>query len=1252
MEKKLSNSIINLAKISQSAHILELPDLIDTQFSSYEAFLQWNTDPEKRMDHGLQSVFKESFPIESLNEDIVLEFVSYSFGEPKWSVLECKERGVTYAAPLRSVIRLVSKETGEVREQTVYIGDIPLMTNKGTFIINGAERVVVSQLHRSPGIFFFYDAQQKVSSARIIPYRGSWLELEMDAKGILIVRIDRKKKFPATLLLKAIGVGNNEDILRTFYDTELIDVSIRSNAELRKLVGRRTACSVIAPETKEVVVYAGEKINQDTLNIFRELQIKDVEFLIFPMGKDDVTIINCLEKDGANDQSEALHKISQILRPGDPVSTENASIELEKTFFYAKSYDLGRVGRYKINNKFRYHSPENFNTSTRVLRPFDLVMTLRYFVNLVNEVPEYNYDDIDHLGNRRVRSIGELLTNQIKIGFSRMERVVRERMTIQDADIVTPQALISIKPIVAVMNDFFGSSQLSQFMDQTNPLSELTHKRRLNALGPGGLSRDRAGFEVRDVHYSHYGRMCPIETPEGPNIGLIVSMGTYCRVNEYGFLETPYRKVIDSKISSEVEYLTSDIEEHFNIAQASSPLNPDGSFQETLVSCRRRDDFPLCIPEEIHYMDMSPMQIVSVSTALIPFLEHDDANRALMGSNMQRQAVPLLYSEYPLVGTGMEFRAAYDSRTCLLAEEDGVLVKADSKAIQVASGSLSSLENLDPAKIRHYPLIRYQRSNQGTCVNHEPTVRMKQIILPDPKCTEAEITHVGKSYIEYKPLSPESSKTAVNPQSKRIPLKEAEEEFAPLVKTGDRVVHGQNVAGQKISAPKYNKQGGLSKPATVLANGPAVDNKRLALGKNVLVAFMPWEGYNFEDAILMSERIVKDDVFTSVHIEEYEIQARETKLGREIITRDIPNLNDKAFRDLNEDGIIRVGAEVYAGDILVGRVTPRRDVDLSPEYKLLHSIFGDKAREIKDTSLRMPNGTEGVVIGTSYYSSENGDDLPVGVETLVKVFVAKKSHLQVGDKMAGRHGNKGVIARILPEEDMPFMEDGTPIDIILNPLGVPSRMNIGQILESQLGFAAKKLGLHFEVPIFSSFSEKDLAKYMKEAGLPEDCKFNLYDGRTGDKFESKVFCGYIYILKLAHLVDDKIHARSTGPYSLVTQQPLGGKAQFGGQRLGEMEVWALEAYGASHTLQELLTVKSDDMVGRARMYEAIIKDFTSVSSSTPESFNVLMQELRGLALDISLYGDNGERMELSDLEESLNRIRRRSKIKLDSIERE
>ncbi|HMV78955.1 MAG TPA: DNA-directed RNA polymerase subunit beta, partial [Leptospiraceae bacterium] len=873
------------------------------------------------------------------------------------------------------------------------------------------------------------------------------------------------------------------------------------------------------------------------------------------------------------------------------------------------------------------HKPEIFKEcEDRTLRPEDIIETVRYLVMLISEVENYFHDDIDHLGNRRIRSVGELLSNQLKLGFSRVERVIKERMTVQEVEQQTPRLLISIKPITAVINEFFGSSQLSQFMDQINPLAELTHKRRLNALGPGGLSRDRAGFEVRDVHYSHYGRMCPIETPEGPNIGLILSMSSYARVNDYGFLETPYRLVKSGRVhKKEIEYLTADREEYHYIAQASATIDDKGDFKDKLIPTRHRSDFPFRSPNEIQYMDIAPMQVVSVSTALIPFLEHDDANRALMGSNMQRQAVPLLVEEAPFVGTGMEERAAYDSRICVIAKRNGVVVKVDASKICVKEeGSKELIE---------YHLLKYKKTNQGTCFNQKPVAKV--IMASD----DGKITKITKEKIEF------TSETGVK---YNYELFETYREFTPLVKEGIHVTKGTAIAGQVVYGEKLDPNGNIIVKGTVLADGPAIDNGYLALGKNVLVGFMPWEGYNFEDAIVISENIVKDDVFTSVHIEEFEIQARETKLGQEQITRDIPNLSDKAFRDLDETGVIRIGAEVKAGDILVGMVTPKGETDLTPEYKLLHSIFGEKAKEVRDSSLRMPNGSEGTVIDIKRFSREKGDDLPAGVEEMVKVYVARKRKLVVGDKMAGRHGNKGVVARVVAVEDMPYMEDGTPLDIVLNPLGVPSRMNLGQIFETQLGFIGEKLGLNFETPVFDGATEADISKYSQEASLPQDSKFALIDGRTGERFINRVFCGYIYMLKLAHLVDDKMHARSTGPYSLVTQQPLGGKAQFGGQRLGEMEVWALEAYGASHTLQELLTIKSDDMLGRARIYEAIVKGIHSIKPGIPESFNVLVQELRGLALDIIITDVEGSQVDISDYEDEFSRSKK--KIKIESIE--
>ena len=1210
-----------------------LPNLIQIQKKSFDWFIQSDTkDPTKRNNQGLEAVFQETFPIESPNGDVIMEYSHYLLGENRKDQQECKDTDSTFALPLKAVIRLIIKETGEIREQVVYMGDIPIMTEQGTFIINGAERVVVSQLHRSPGIFFAFDQMKGTFSARVIPYRGSWLEFEIDNKGILVAKIDRKKKFPATLLLKSlhnlagISVNSNEEVLRLFYSSKKEKLLNATPKDLKKIIGRRTISDIINYETGEVMLEAGAKINEDNIDILKEMKVKEVNLIDFPNGKDNPIIISCLEKDGVNDFEEAIKKFHSIMRPGEPSSIENAEAELKRLFFSPKTFDLGKVGRYKINSKFEYHKPEFFKTcEDRTLRREDIIETLRYLVMLISEVENYFHDDIDHLGNRRVRSVGELLSNQLKLGFSRVERVIKERMTVQDVESQTPQLLISIKPITAVINEFFGSSQLSQFMDQINPLAELTHKRRLNALGPGGLSRDRAGFEVRVVHYSHYGRMCPIETPEGPNIGLILSMSSFARVNDYGFLETPYRTVKAGKVNKSIEYLTADREEYHYIATSSSALDEKSEFKSKLISTRHRSDFPYRGPNEVQYMDIAPMQVVSVSTSLIPFLEHDDANRALMGSNMQRQAVPLLVEEAPFVGTGMEGRSAYDSRICVIAKKNGVVVKIDANKVYVREEG-----SKDPIA---YNLVKYKKTNQGTCFNQKPVVSVLYAEKPGTisKITPDEIEVTSDSNIVIK-----------------YPLKTINRDYTSLSKEGATVTKGTILAGQVVYGEKFDEQGNLIQKGTILADGPAIDNGYLALGKNVLVAFMPWEGYNFEDAIVISERIVKEDVFTSIHIEEFEIQARETKLGQEQITRDIPNLSDKAFRDLDETGVIRIGAEVKAGDILVGMVTPKGETDLTPEYKLLHSIFGEKAKEVRDSSLRVANGSEGTVIDVKRYSRDRGDELPAGVEELVKVYVARKRKLLVGDKMAGRHGNKGVVARVVPLEDMPYMQDGTPVDIVLNPLGVPSRMNLGQIFETQLGYVAEKLGLAFETPVFDGATEADIEKYANDANLPMDSKFILRDGRTGVNFINKVFCGYIYMMKLAHLVDDKMHARSTGPYSLVTQQPLGGKAQFGGQRLGEMEVWALEAYGASHTLQELLTIKSDDMLGRARIYEAIVKGIHSIKSGIPESFNVLVQELRGLALDIIITDSEGSTVDIADYEDEYSRSKK--KIKIESIE--
>jgi len=1171
-----SKKVVNFGKINAG---LDLPNLIKVQLESYEWFLQRNST--KKLNQGLENIFKDIFPIESPHEGLVLEYIDYEFGEPKYSVYECKERDVTYALPLKATMRLIRKDSMEVREQVVYMGDIPLMTSRGTFVVNGAERVVVNQLHRSPGIFFFFDETDRIFSSRIIPNHGSWLEFETESKGHIIARIDRKKKFPATLLIKALGFETNEEVAKLFYETT--KVKLKSEEDYDNLNGKRVAQDVVSKESGEVLIEVAERINIDIIDQIKEEKIKDVEILNFPNDKDDSFLRATLDSEGDyikknfkkgdlegySSYELALLTIHSVMRPAEPTNLENAQKELDRLFFNPRSYSLGKVGRYKINSKFA-----SYNFQDLTLYKEDIISSLKYILYLIAEADGYEaqfedeegkkgkefiptiIDDIDHLGNRRIRSVGELVMNQVKVGFQRMERVIKERMTIQDLDVITPQALVSIKPIAAVINEFFGSSQLSQFMDQTNPLAELTHKRRLNALGPGGLSRERAGFEVRDVHPSHYGRMCPIETPEGPNIGLIVSLSVYGQINQFGFLETPYRAVENGRVTDKIEYLTANKEDNYFIAQANALLDEKGNFVRNLIPCRNKGNFPYKKPKEIQYMDVSPNQIFSVSTGLIPFLEHDDANRALMGSNMQRQAVPLLFEEAPLVGTGIEVVAAKDSGVIVTAERSGEVVGVDADSIEIKNSS---------GKIDKYELLKFKRTNQGTCFNQKPVVQI-----------------------------------------------------------GDKVKKGD-----------------------VISDGPAIDNGRLALGKNILVAFMPWMGYNFEDAILISERLVKDDVYTSIHIEQLEIDARETKLGKEVITRDIPNLSDKAFKNLDEDGIIQIGSVVEPDDILVGKITPKGEQELTPEYKLLHSIFGEKAREIRDTSLKVPNGVEGIVVDVKKFSRENGDELAPGVEELVKVYIADKRRVSVGDKMAGRHGNKGVISKIIPEYDMPYLPDGTPIDIVLNPLGVPSRMNLGQLFETELGWAAKELGLIIETPIFDGATESDIRDYLKKANLPEDSKSLLYDGRTGEPFKNSVMVGYVYMLKLAHMVDDKIHARSTGPYSLVTQQPLGGKAQFGGQRLGEMEVWALEAYGAAYTLQELLTVKSDDMLGRARVYEAIVKGINSVSPGIPESFNVLIQELRGLALDVKIYDDNGTLMELSDWTDSFNRSKK--KIKIDSL---
>lgn len=1123
MAKALATGSRERYSFARIQEVLELPNLIELQHQSYRWFLN----------EGLREVFEDISPITDFTGNLVLEFIDYSLGEPKYSVQECRERDVTYAAPLRVRVRLINKESGEVKEQEVFMGDFPLMTEKGTFIINGAERVVVSQLVRSPGVYYSDGVDvggNRVFTATLIPNRGAWLEFESDAGGALYVRIDRTRKLAATILLRALGYET---------DAQLLDI----------------------------------------------------------LGDNRITHAT-LDKDPTKSGRDALLEIYKRLRPGEPPTEESAKSLLENLFFDPRRYDLAAVGRYKLNKKLnvRHRLVDNLAAEdivdpetgelfarageritrhmaqqiaaagiskvrietvdgaelvvlgngapamdVRVVTREDIAAVVNYMVNLYYNVG--HTDDIDHLGNRRVRSVGELLQNQFRIGLARMERVIKERMTIQDVDVITPQGLVNIRPVVAAIREFFGSSQLSQFMDQTNPLAELTHKRKLSALGPGGLSRERAGVDVRDVHHSHYGRMCPIETPEGPNIGLIGAMSTYARVNEYGFIETPYRRVENGRVTDEIVYLTADEEDEAVVAQANAKLDENGYFVERRVVVRYQDHVKEVPPEEVDYMDVSPKQVVSVATALIPFLENDDANRALMGANMQRQAVPLLVTEAPLVGTGIEGRVARDSGVVVVAKRSGVVERVTATEIVV---------HTDDGQRDEYRLLKFQRSNQGTYINQKPIVRK-----------------------------------------------------------GQRVEAGQ-----------------------VIADGPSTDQGELALGRNVLVAFMPWEGYNFEDAILISERLVKDDVYTSIHIEEYECEARDTKLGPEEITRDIPNVGEDVLKDLDERGIVRIGAEVRSGDILVGKVTPKGETELTAEERLLRAIFGEKAREVRDTSLRVPHGESGIVVDVKVFSRDQGDELSPGVNQLVQVYVAQKRKISEGDKMAGRHGNKGVIAKILPEEDMPFLPDGRPVDIVLNPLGVPSRMNLGQVLECHLGLAAKELGILVSSPVFDGATEADIEEMLRKAGLSPDGKTILYDGRTGEPFDNPVTVGYIYMLKLAHLVDDKIHARSTGPYSLVTQQPLGGKAQFGGQRFGEMEVWALEAYGAAHTLQELLTVKSDDVVGRVKTYEAIVKGENVPEPGVPESFKVLIKEMQSLGLDVKVLTEDARELQVGEVDDS------------------
>ena len=1165
--------------------VLPMPHLIDIQRKSYEWFMR----------EGLCEIFHDISPIKDFTGNLELSFEGFTLGEPKYTVEECKERDASYSAPLNVNVRLLYKDTGEIKESKVFMGDFPLMTETGTFVINGAERVIVSQLVRSPGVYYAITMDpsgKKMYGTTVIPNRGAWIEYETDLNDVIYARVDRTRKLPATVLLRAMGLTQNEDILALF--------------------------------------------------------------------NNHPSVAATLERDTTTTREEALIEIYKKLRPGEPPTLENASALIEATFFDNKRYDLASVGRYKLNKKLGWRRrlldkvldqplvdvstgeiiaeagtkidldvidkieesgifagpglkevfirlkeqpmkiictsdiPEDHRTITVE----DVMASFGYLLNLMDGLG--TGDDIDHLGNRRVRRVGELLQNQFRIGLARMERVVKERMTIQDVDVITPQALINIRPVVAAIKEFFGSSQLSQFMDQNNPLAELTHKRRLSALGPGGLSRERAGYEVRDVHHSHYGRMCPIETPEGPNIGLIGSLSTFAVINKYGFMETPYRRVDkeNKRVTDEIIYLTADEEDNYIIAQANEPLDDQGYFEGERVTARYQNEVLSLPPDQVDFMDVSPKQVVSIATALIPFLENDDANRALMGANMQRQAVPLLCTQAPIIGTGMEYKVAVDSGVCILAKNAGVVERVTGDEIVIRK---------DDGGVDKYSVLKFKRSNQGTCVNQRPIV--------------------------YK---------------------------------GDKVVKGQ-----------------------VLADGPATDHGELALGYNVIVAYMPWEGYNYEDAILLSEDLVKADVFTSIHIEEYDCDARDTKLGEEEITRDIPNVSEEALKDLDERGIIRIGAEVRPGDILVGKVTPKGETELTAEERLLRAIFGEKAREVRDSSLRVPHGEAGKIVSVKVFTRENGDELPPGVNEQVRVHIAQKRKISVGDKMAGRHGNKGVISRILPREDMPFLPSGEPVQIVLNPLGVPSRMNIGQILENHLGWAARALGMQIEnnaeglverltgvgydvekygipetveigkfgdksikavqisVPVFDGAHEKDINDALDLAGIDRSAKTTLYDGRTGEPFDNKVTVGLTYMLKLHHLVDDKIHARSTGPYSLVTQQPLGGKAQFGGQRFGEMEVWALEAYGAAYTLQEILTVKSDDVVGRVKTYEAIVKGENVPEPGVPESFKVLIKELQSIGLDIKVLNEDEEEISLRDTDDDINETARKLDLDID-----
>ena len=1165
--------------------IVEMPNLLALQKKSYQWFL----------DTGLREVFSDVASISNYAGNLELSFIDYKMDEaPKYDVLECKARDATYAAPLKVSVRLYNKETGEIKEQEIFMGDFPLMTDSGTFVINGAERVVVSQLVRSPGIYYGKEIDLKTDlpllTSTVIPYRGAWLEYETDANEMFWVRIDKNRKLPITELIRAIGFKTDAEILELFGDDDRVTATLEKDAcktyeEAMLEIYRKLrpgepptveACETLInnlffdPRRYDLSMVGRYKYNKK-LSLWARIRGQK---LVYPVADPRTGEI----------LFDAGHIVTdEEAREMDAIGVNDVTIEVDgrtMRVFSNHMVDLGRfvdfdpVAECGIKERVResvlkelleQYSGEELkeairDNADRLVPKHILVDDILASINYMNALAHgiVFKDDIDHLGNRRLRCVGELLQNQFRIGFSRMERVIRERMTIQDLDIVTPQSLINIRPVTAAIKEFFGSSPLSQFMDQTNPLAELTHKRRLSALGPGGLSRERANMEVRDVHYSHYGRMCPIETPEGPNIGLISYLATYARINEYGFIEAPFRKVDHEtcRVTDEIEYMTADVEDQYIVGQAAEPVDENGCLVNQRITCRHRDEIVEVDRDRVDYIDISPRMMVSIATAMIPFLPNDDANRALMGANMQRQAVPLLRPEAPIVGTGMEHKICMDSEVVILAEGDGIVTKMDARAITVA---------YDNGETKEYKLTKFLRSNHGTCINQHP-----------------------------------------------------------IVDVGERV-HGR----------RLNEQGVWEDP-TVLADGPATDQGEIALGRNILVGFMTWEGYNYEDAVLLNERLVREDYYTSIHLEEYELDARDTKLGPEEITRDIPNVGEDALKDLDERGIIRIGAEVHAGDILVGKVTPKGETDLTAEERLLRAIFGEKAREVRDTSLKVPHGESGIVVDAKVFSREAGDELGPGVNMVVRVYIAQRRKIQPGDKMAGRHGNKGVVSRILPQEDMPFLPDGTPLDIVLNPLGVPSRMNIGQVLEVHLGYAAKTLGYKVATPIFDGASYDEIQQELIKAGLDPEGKSWLYDGRTGERFDNKVTVGYVYFLKLHHLVDDKIHARSTGPYSLVTQQPLGGKAQFGGQRFGEMEVWALEAYGAAYTLQEILTVKSDDVTGRVRTYESIVKGHNIPQPGVPESFKVLVKELQALCLDVQVLDRDGNQIELKEDEDAMD----------------